>query len=569
MNVLAHVTHAVRQAVEQEFPGATTPEVTRTQDLKFGDYQSNAAMHLAKPAKRNPREVASQLASTIPWQDFAEAPEIAGPGFINFRLSQSFLEQQVAAIAKDPRGGVGLAADPQTVVLDYSSPNVAKRLHVGHLRSTIIGEAMKRILAFLGHKAIADNHVGDWGTQYGLLITAFRRWADEEALKADPIGHLEALYQKASATAKEDPEFASEGRRELAKLHQGDPENLALWKRFVDLSRADVEELYDLLDVKFDYWLGESFYHEYLDDLVKRLEAEGLAREDQGALVIFFEGDAELEETPFLIRKQDGAFLYSTTDLATLEYRLAEWKPDRILYFVDRRQSLHFKQLFAAARRMGIETVELEHISFGSIMNKEGRPLKTREGGTPSLRTLLQEGVDAARDLLKANRPDFSEAQIERVAKAVGIGAIKYADLSQNRNTDYKFDLAKMIAFEGDTGPYLQYTYARISSIFRKLETPWEAPQAISLTHPDEIALARHLVRFEETLAKAGETCMPNYLCDYLFNLAKSYSTFYTNCPILKSEGEVKETRLALCRAVQHQLAAGLTALGIEPLEEM
>ncbi|MFP5503820.1 MAG: arginine--tRNA ligase, partial [Candidatus Sericytochromatia bacterium] len=470
---------------------------------------------------------------------------------------------------KDPRGGVGLAAEPQTVVLDYSSPNVAKRLHVGHLRSTIIGEAMKRILAFLGHKAIADNHVGDWGTQYGLLITAFRRWADEEALQADPIGHLEALYQKASATAKEDPEFAAEGRRELAKLHQGDPENLALWKRFVDLSRADVEELYDMLDVTFDHWLGESFYHEYLDDLVKRLEAEGLAREDQGALVIFFEGDADLEETPFLIRKQDGAFLYSTTDLATLEYRLAEWKPDRILYFVDRRQSLHFKQLFAAARRMGIETVELEHISFGSIMNKEGRPLKTREGGTPSLRALLQEGVDAARELLKANRPDFSDEQIERVAKAVGIGAIKYADLSQNRNTDYKFDLAKMIAFEGDTGPYLQYTYARISSIFRKLETPWTAPETIQLTHPDEIALARHLVRFEETLAKAGETCMPNYLCDYLFNLAKSYSTFYTNCPILKSEGAVRETRLALCRAVQHQLAAGLTCLGIEPLEEM
>jgi arginyl-tRNA synthetase len=569
MNVLAEISNVVRQALATEFPEATDTHVQRTQDTQFGDYQSNAAMPLAKAMKRNPREVAEQLIAKLQVEGLAEPPTIAGPGFINFRLSNAFLGDFVAKVARDPRGGVGLTTTPQNVVVEFSSPNVAKRLHVGHLRSTILGDAMNRVYRFLGHHAISDNHVGDWGTQFGLLIVGWRRWADQDAFELDPIGHLESLYRQASDTAKKDEAFAAEARAELAKLQSGDPENLALWRRFVEISRRDVETIYDMLDVRFDHWLGESFYNPYLDELVNRLLRSGVAREDQGAAVIYFDGHKELEDKPFLVRKSDGAFLYSTTDLATIEYRMREWHPDRVLYFVDSRQGLHFKQLFAAAEKMGLSSAGLEHIAFGSIMNAEGKPLKTRDGNTPSLSGLLQEGIDAAAELLRTNRPELSAEQVKTISRAVGIGAIKYTDLSQNRLTDYKFDLQKMIAFEGNTGPYLQYTYARISSIFRKVDANWEPPVQVTLNHPDEIALARHLVRFEETLEKVAELNLPNFLCDFLFGLAKAYSAFYTNCPVLKAEGAERESRLALSRATQHQLAAGLRILGIEPLSEM
>ncbi|MDB5098539.1 MAG: args: arginine--trna ligase [Cyanobacteria bacterium RYN_339] len=564
MNTLAHISDLVRAAVEREFPGQNVPIAQRSQDERFGDYQSNAAMPLAKALGQPPRAVAEKLMEAVAWQGVTEQPQIAGPGFINFRLTPAFLGAQVAAIAADPvHAGVATVANPQTVVLDFSSPNVAKRLHVGHIRSTILGSAMYKVLKFLGHHPIGDNHVGDWGTQFGLLIVAHRRWGVDPDL--DPIEGLEALYKKASALAKEDPELADEARAELAKLQQGDPANRALWKEFVDVSRQDVDSLYAMLDVTFDHWHGESFYEPYLAEIVERLERTGLAVEDQGALVIFFGED----ETPFIIRKKDGAYLYSTTDIATLEYRLREFHPERILYFVDRRQALHFKQLFDVAGRMGIKDVELEHIGFGSIMGKDGKPLKTRDGETPSLRALLQEGIDSAYRLVKENRPELPEEKLASIARAVGIGAIKYADLSQNRNTDYKFDLEKMIAFDGNTGPYLQYTHARICSIFRKLEGPWTVPATVELVHEDEISLARALVRYEETLVKVAESCMPNYLADHLFTLARAYSAFYTNCPVLKSEGATRDNRLALCLAVRHQLATGLTTLGIEPLEEM
>lgn len=569
MNVLAEISQAVRDALAAEHPGAE-PNVARTQDPQFGDYQSNAAMPLAKALKKNPREVAEALIAKLDFKGMAEPPTIAGPGFINIRLSNAFLGDFVARVANDPRGGVGVMTKPETVVLDFSSPNVAKRLHVGHLRSTIIGDAMNRVFRFLGHRAISDNHVGDWGTQFGLLILAWRRWADQDALDADPIGHLEDLYRRAMDQSKNDAAFAAEARAELAKLQAGDPDNLALWKRFVEISRRDVEGIYEMLEVRFDHWLGESFYNPQLEAVANRLESLGVAREDQGALVVFFEGDKELEEKPFLVRKSDGAFLYSTTDLATIEYRMREWHPNRVLYFVDNRQALHFKQLFATARKMGVDShVKFEHVPFGSIMNAEGRPLKTREGNTPSLRALLQEGIDTAAKVLAENRPDLSPEEVSTISRAVGIGAIKYADLSQNRLTDYKFDLAKMIAFEGNTGPYLQYSYARISSIFRKLDAEWEAPATVTLSHPDEIALARHMVKFQETLEKVAEANLPNFLCDYLFGLAKAFSAFYTNCPVLKAEGETRESRLALARATQNQLAVGLRCLGIEPLETM
>jgi arginyl-tRNA synthetase len=564
MNTLAHISEIVRAAVEREFPGQNVPVAQRSQDERFGDYQSNAAMPLAKALGQNPRAVAEKLARAVAWQGVSEEPQIAGPGFINFRLTPGFLAEQVGAIAADPvHAGVATVTKPQTVVLDYSSPNVAKRLHVGHIRSTIIGNTMYRVLNFLGHKAIGDNHIGDWGTQFGLLIVAVRKWGIDESL--DPIEALEDLYKRASALAKDDPAFADEARAELAKLQHGDAANRELWNEFVKTSRQDVESLYDMLGIKFDHWHGESFYEPYLGEIVERLERTGVAVEDQGALVVFFGED----ETPFIVRKKDGAYLYSTTDIATLEYRLREFHPDRILYFVDRRQALHFKQLFVVADRMGIKGVELEHIGFGSIMGKDGKPLKTRAGDTPSLRALLQEGIDAAYKLVKENRPELPEEQLQHIARAVGIGAIKYADLSQNRNTDYKFDLEKMIAFEGNTGPYLQYTYARISSIFRKVEAGWQPPAQITLEHEDELALARVLVRYEETLLKVAEACMPNFLADHLFSLAKAYSSFYTTCPVLKAEGATRDSRLALCRAVRHQLATGLDLLGITALEEM
>jgi arginyl-tRNA synthetase len=330
-----------------------------------------------------------------------------------------------------------------------------------------------------------------------------------------------------------------------------------------------VEGIYGMLDVHFDHWLGESFYNPYLEETVQRLVNLGIAREDQGAIVLFFDGDAELEDKPFIIRKKDGAFLYSTTDLATIEYRAREWHPDRVIYFVDARQSLHFKQLFAAAKKAGLSTEGLEHVPFGTILNAEGKPLKTREGNTPSLRALLQEGIDTADRLLQEKRPELGPEERRPIARAVGIGAIKYADLSQNRMTDYKFDLAKMVSFDGNTGPYLQYTTARINSIFRKVDENWQPPQTVTLDHPDELALARHMVRFEETLEKVAEVSLPNFLCDYLYGLAKAYSAFYTNCPILSSEGAVRESRLALCRATLHQMEAGMRCLGIEPLSEM
>lgn len=568
MNVLAEITSLVRQALADEFPDAN-PNVSRTQDANFGDYQSNAAMPLAKSLKRNPREVAEQLIGKLKLEGLAEAPTIAGPGFINIRLSNEFLGKFVAQVAADPRGGVGAATKPQTVVVEFSSPNVAKRLHVGHLRSTIIGDAMNRVFRFLGHHAISDNHVGDWGTQFGLLIVGWRRWADQDALERDPIGHLEDLYRKSSEAAKNDAAFADEARAELAKLQSGDPDNLALWRRFVEISRRDVEDIYGMLDVRFDHWLGESFYNPYLDETVQRLVNLGIAREDQGAIVIFFEGDPDLEDKPFIIRKKDGAFLYSTTDLATIEYRAREWRPERVLYFVDARQSLHFKQLFAAAKKSGLSTAGLEHIPFGTILNAEGKPLKTREGNTPSLRALLQEGIDTAAKVIESNRPDLSPEQAKHIARAVGIGAIKYADLSQNRMTDYKFDLEKMVNFDGNTGPYLQYSYARISSIFRKVDENWTPPGTVTLTEPEELALARHMVRFEEVLEKVAEASLPNFLCDYLYGLAKAFSAFYTNCHVLSSEGDVRESRLALCRATLNQLGSGLRCLGIEPLSEM
>lgn len=572
MNPMLDVAERLAAAIRTAFPDVdAVVGVSRTADPQFGDFQSNIAMQLAKPMKRNPREVASAIVEALDFSGLAEKPEIAGPGFINLRLTPDYLGSAVRAAAADAeRGGVPRVEHPQTIVLDYSSPNVAKRLHVGHLRSTILGEAMKRVLAFLGHRTIADNHVGDWGTQFGLLIAAFRKWGDEGLLASDPVTHLEGLYQKASALAKEDPAFAEEGRAELARLQAGDPANHALWRRFVDISNAEVQKLYEQLDVSFDHWYGESFYNPELAPTVAKLEEAGIAREDDGALVVFFDGDPELEKHPFLVRKRDGAFLYSTTDIATVAWREREWHPDRVLYFVDKRQALHFKQLFAVARKMGYTHASLEHIDYGTILNAEGKPLKTRDGGTPSLQGLLAEGVEAAKAIMRESRPDFSPEQLDRLGPAVGIGAIKYADMAQNRTTDYKFDLAKLVAFDGNTGPYLQYTHARICSIFRRLEGGFTVPDSLALAAPEELALARHLTRFGEALTRTAEACTPNVLCEYLYGLARAFSSFYTNCPVLKADTEAQRaTRLTLCLAVRTHLRLGLTALAIAPLEEM
>lgn len=582
----------VTQLLEQRFadamaelavaPGAFAGLIKPTKDDKHGDYQANLAMPLAKQLGRKPRDVAEELVRRLRADDFLEPPEIAGPGFINLRLRGDWLAQHMQSLFHDERLGVAAIPKPQRFVIDFSSPNVAKPMHVGHLRSTIIGDALQRLLRFLGHAVITDNHLGDWGTQFGMLIHGWKHHLDEKALQSDPVQEMVRLYLlvrekiKQAGAASEDEEeeaanpVAEACRLETAKLHEGDAENVRLWQQMMPWCQAELDRIYQRLDIHFDHTLGESHYNPELPGVVQELIAKGIAVESQGAWVIFL-GE---NEPPALIRKKDGAFTYMTTDLATIRHRVKVFNADTILYVVDSRQALHFQQLFTIARRWGLEQTRLEHIVFGSVLGTDGRPIKTREGGAIELEALLDEAVQRARKIVAENSPELPAEEQQQVAEAVGIGAVKYADLCQNRTSDYVFSWDKMLAMNGNTGAYMQYAVARVRSIFRKggiaVEDWRNGNYPVTLAHPQERQLALALIRLPEALNLAAQDFRPNAITSYLWDLAKPYSSFFDQCPVLKAESEsLKNSRLVLCDLTSRILQQGLALLGIHAPERM
>jgi arginyl-tRNA synthetase len=568
-------------------PAPFAAMVKPAQDARFGDYQANCAMSLGKALRKPPREVAQEVARRLRLDDMLEPPEVAGPGFINLRLRTDWLAKQAQAVAADDRLGVAPASPTRTFVIDYSSPNVAKPMHVGHLRSTIIGDALARLLRYLGHRVVTDNHLGDWGMQFGILLYGYKHFRDDAAYQADPVRELARLYLEVRSRFKKGDEEEGEDpadpvkeacRQETAKLHAGDPENIALWKQFMPPCLAEINRVYRRLDVQFDHTLGESFYNPMLPDVVRNLLEKGLAVESEGAVIIP-RGDA----TPSLIRKRDGAFTYTTTDLATIRYRVEQWKPDAILYVVDFRQREHFLNLFDAARRWG-GVPALEHVSFGAVLGKDGKPLKTRDGGVPELDDLLDDTVRRAAQVFErlgqeaSARGDevaqLNPEELRTVHEAVGLGAVKYADLSQNRASDYKYDPDKMMAMDGNTATYMQYAFVRNRGIFRKGEVDLAAlrrsPPVVLLAKPEERALVVQLLRFSEALQAAAEDFKPSFITAYLWDLAKTYSGFFQNCPVLKAETpELRLSRLLLCDLTARVIERGLDLLGIRTVERM
>jgi arginyl-tRNA synthetase len=576
MNLLGTLRRAFAAATpEGGDPAAFAAAVRPSSDPKFGDYQANGCMQLAKVLGTNPRALASQIAQRVNLEPLAGPPEIAGPGFLNVRLHDAWIASTLTTLLTDANLGILPPDSPPTVVIDYSSPNVAKPMHVGHIRSTVIGDALARIFSALGHRVIRDNHLGDWGSQFGMILWAWKHHRDEDAFRADPVTELSRLYRlvQASVQDERDPEaraISEACRAETARLHSGDPENRALWNRFMPHCLEALQMIYDRLDVHFDVQLGESFYDPMLAGVVADLERQGLATDSEGAAVVFVEGSS----APFIIRKRDGAYNYATTDLATIKYRVDTWDPDLILYVVDHRQSDHFKLLFNVARRWGYGHAALEHIAFGTILGPDRRPFKTRSGDTIGLESLLDEAVARARVVVDANSPDLPPEERAQVAEIVGLGAIKYADLAQNRTSDYVFDWDKMLALSGNTATYMQYAYARIRSIFRKGETDPQTVRdrapAILLETPHERALGLWLLRLPENLELAAAELKPNILTDYLFALANAFSAFFENCPVLRAEtAALRESRLALCDLTARTLAFGLDLLGIKVIERM
>jgi arginyl-tRNA synthetase len=547
---------------------AATPAVTPATDARFGDYQTNIAMLLAKERRANPRQIAQQIIARLDVAGICEAPEIAGAGFINFRVTAEHLRERLALIASDAMLGVGLAAEPQTIVVDFSSPNVAKPMHVGHIRSTILGDTLTRVARFLGHRVIADNHIGDWGTQFGKVIYGWKHWRDQEALEREPVEELVRLYKEANALSESDADVLRECREELVKLQQGDAENVEIWRQCVALSWQEFERMYALLDIHFDEHLGESAYNDRLGPLVERLLETGIAEISEGAACIFFRDNPALADKPCLIRKGDGGYLYATTDLATIEYRIERWHPDQIWYVVGAPQQLHFDQVFAAARRMGIET-RLRFIPFGSILGEDRKLMKTRSGENVSLKSLLAEAEERALALVEQKNPELPEEEKREVARAVGIGAVKYADLSQARMTDYIFSWERMLSFQGNTAPYLQNAYVRVRSIFRKLEGEWDGRGALSLMEPAELSLARKLVQFGEIVPQVLDDFRPNIQANYLFELANTFHGFYEACPVLKADEPARSSRLAICDLTARILRKGLELMGIHAPEKM
>ena len=557
-------------------------------DPKFGDYQANGVMALAKKLKTNPRKLAEQVVENLDLSDICNSPEVAGPGFINLRLKPEFLADRLLEINKHIANlGIDKAAVPKTIVVDFSSPNIAKQMHVGHLRSTIIGDCICRILEFLGHKVIRQNHIGDWGTQFGMLIEYLEQQADGELTdpikQLGPITNLELLYKSAQEMFKDDAKFAEAARNKVAKLHQKELQTRNIWGYIVEQSLNHCHHIYAILDVTLSRKdvCGESQYNDDLPNVVSELKHKKLAVESDGAICVFPEGfkNKEGQPLPFIIQKSDGAYLYATTDLAALRYRVDELKADGIIYVTDSRQKLHFEMLFAVAKmaKWVSDDIELSHVMFGSILGDDGTPLKTRAGENVKLKELLDEAVERAREVVEQKNPDLPEEKKKEIAKAVGIGAVKYADYSNNRTSDYIFSFDKMLAMDGNTAPYMQYAYARIKSIERKAQTKkvdiedeLKEIEALDLTEPAELDLAKYLIRYGEAIQAAIADYRPNYLTAYLYELAQKFSAFYTNCPVLKADPGKRPTRLLLCDLTAKTIKHGLSELlGIEVVEQM
>ena len=617
---------------------ADSPVVLQpTKNAEHGDFQINGVMGAAKKAKQNPRELAQKVAEVLADNAVIESAEVAGPGFINLRLRPEFLAQNIQTALNDARFGVAKTDKPQTVVIDYSSPNLAKEMHVGHLRSSIIGDSISRVLEFMGNTVIRQNHVGDWGTQFGMLVAYLVEQQKDNA--AFELADLEQFYRAAKVRFDEDPAFADTAREYVVKLQGGDETVLALWKQFVDISLSHAQAVYDTLGLKLrpEDVAGESTYNDDLQPVVDDLVQKGLAVEDDGAKVVFLDEfkNKEGEPAAFIVQKQGGGFLYASTDLACLRYRVGTLHADRLLYVVDHRQALHFEQLFTTSRKAGYlpEDVKAEFIGFGTMMGKDGKPFKTRSGDTVKLVDLLDEAINRAEQVVKEKNPkwqltteledglkkissltnsdnlknklkynlenkkleitlendvvyhlpidkidkivrgaeeytDTALSDAEKIARVVGIGAVKYADLSKNRTSDYVFDWDAMLSFEGNTAPYLQYAYTRVQSVFRKAGE-WDATAPTVLTEPLEKQLAAELLKFEDVLQSVADTAYPHYLAAYLYQIATLFSRFYEACPILKSEGATRNSRLQLAKLTGDTLKQGLELLGIDVLDVM
>ncbi|MBX3419657.1 MAG: arginine--tRNA ligase [Pirellulaceae bacterium] len=655
MNLLAEIRQCFAPALESlgvqpaDYLGMIRP----AQDKKFGDYQVNFAMGLAKALGKAPREIAGSLVETTNLSGLCSQVEIAGPGFINLRIDDEFLRTALTTAVSDDRLGVAASSNPLTIVIDYSSPNVAKPMHVGHIRSTVIGDALARIARFVGHHVISDNHLGDWGTQFGMIIYGYKHFRDQAAYRANPVQHLGDLYRRVRqlgdyhsacskapqlaqqieqlkvqfAQMKSAPEPEDKGERkqkakeiqrlekkldelneelaalrqkisaienvaelkqladeharinqsvleETAKLHAGDADNLAMWREFLPSCMDDINSIYKRLDVGFDQVLGESFYHDQLQAVVDDLKNKGMAEVSDGAMCVFLDNF----ETPMLIQKSDGAFLYATTDLATIKYRVETWSPDIVLYVVDHRQQEHFDKLFAVAARWGYATQDFRHVSFGTVLGEDGRPFKTRSGDTVGLAGLLDEAERKAKGVLIAMQKDSSElvdeAEIERIAQIVGIGALKFADLSQHRSSDYTFSYDKMLELKGFTATYAQYLYARVQGIYRRDNIDPASfrtqPKPFLFEHPLERELGIMILQVSETLDEVLVDYRPNLLAQYLFELTQTFFKFYDQCPVLTADSEkLKASRLQLCDLAARTIRLGLGLLGIGVVDKM
>ena len=561
------LTNRVSAACQRAFPEAAATgvplDVNVATDEKFGDYQCNAAMGLAKALKLHPREIAARIVAELPTDDWIEKVEIAGAGFINLFVRTEQVARHLEAMADAPQLPVPAVGEGKTVVLDYSSPNVAKPMHIGHIRSTVIGNALDRLHRRLGYRVIADNHLGDWGTQFGLLILGYHHFADQEALAREPIEELERVYVQSYERSKADADWLDQARRELVKLQQGDAEHVKIWHLFVELSLKAFEGIYERLGVSFDLARGESYYRDQLAGVVDHLLQQGLAEESEGALIVKLE-DQKLP--PCIVRKSDGGYNYATSDLATVQSRIAEFKPDAIIYVTDERQQLHFKQFFAIAHKAGWQT-RLEHVWFG-LMRLPDATFSTRQGNVIKLEKLLDEAESRALALVQQSSPDMPAEQQREVARAVGIGAVKYADLSQNPQSLITFTWDKALAMDGNSAPYLQYAHARIASVSDKYHERFPegelAQFPIRMVEGIERRLAMRLLRFPSVVMRATHLYRPSLLADYLYELAQTYSSFYQNVPFLKAEEGIRESRVRLCHLVARTLREGLQLLGID-----
>ena len=577
MNIQALLAEKVSQAlVAAGAPADCEPQVRQSAKIQFGDYQANGVMAVAKKLGMAPRQLAEQVLTHLDLNGIANKVEIAGPGFINIFLDPAFLADSVNNALASDRLGVAVP-QVQTIVVDYSAPNVAKEMHVGHLRSTIIGDAAVRTLEFLGHKVIRANHVGDWGTQFGMLIAWLEKQQQENAGEM-ALSDLEGFYRDAKKHYDEDEVFAERARSYVVKLQGGDEYFRQMWRQLVDITMSQNQITYDRLNVTLtrDDVMGESLYNPMLPGIVADLKAKGLACESEGATVVFLDEYKNKEGEPMgvIIQKKDGGYLYTTTDIACAKYRYETLHADRVLYYIDSRQHQHLMQAWTIVRKAGYvpDSVALEHHMFGMMLGKDGKPFKTRAGGTVKLADLLDEALERARRLVAEKNPDMPADELEKLANAVGIGAVKYADLSKNRTTDYVFDWDNMLAFEGNTAPYMQYAYTRVLSVFRKAEIDESAlaAAAVILSEDREAQLAARLLQFEETLTVVAREGTPHVMCAYLYDLAGLFSGFYEHCPILTAENETtRNSRLKLALLTARTLKQGLDTLGIETVERM